>query len=157
MKNSTPTDFDDSERTTAVNFTRSATHTPPPPQQSHSLWHLSRLEGSDTTQFDETWRDDHPCYGHNPSDVQPFHDLFLRQASVDGGEEKEEEERLKDGKEQRGGGGSHSGVAPPKEYYTNRMLYDLLKPDGMSTPYVYGHFQWPHCDVSDQWLSAGKR
>eukprot|EP00903_Cladosiphon_okamuranus_P022443 g20643.t1 len=95
------------------------------------LWHLNRLEDSGQTHFDETWRDDHPCYGHNPGDVQPFHDLFL----------------VKDSREEHSGVAPTSGVAPPKEYYTNRMLYDLFKPDGMATPYVYNHFQWPHCDA----------
>ena len=39
------------------------------------LWHLMRLEGSED--FDETWVADHPCYGHNPEDIMPFHSLFL--------------------------------------------------------------------------------
>ena len=53
-----------------------------PPQQIRSLsihgsrlWHLIRLEG--LKGFDETWIPDHPCYGHNPEDTTPFHDLFL--------------------------------------------------------------------------------
>lgn len=65
---------------------------------------------------------------------------------------------MKDGKEYSGGDGvPNSGVAPPKEYYTNQMLYDLLKPDGMSTPYVYDHFQWPHCDVSRQYIARAQK
>ena len=34
-----------------------------------------RLEGNED--FDETWAADHPCYGHNPEDIMPFHNLFL--------------------------------------------------------------------------------
>lgn len=34
--------------------------------------------------FDETWVDDHPCYGHNPEDVQPFHSLFLGDDTTEG-------------------------------------------------------------------------
>ena len=29
----------------------------------------------------ETWADDHTCYGHNPTDIQPFHHLFLGEES----------------------------------------------------------------------------
>lgn len=42
---------------------------------NNRLWHLLRLEADQT--FDDTWIDDHPCYGHNPGDIQPFHNLFL--------------------------------------------------------------------------------
>lgn len=40
------------------------------------LWHLRRLEASES--FNETWLADHSCYGHNPDDFQPFHNLFIQ-------------------------------------------------------------------------------
>lgn len=86
------------------------------------LWHLSRLDP--VPGFDETWRDDHSCYGHNPTDVQPFHNLFI-------GDEPPED-----------------ATSSPKKYYTNQELYELLKPSGLALPYVYDHFKWYHCDVS---------
>ncbi|CBJ31176.1 putative scytonemin-related tyrosinase [Ectocarpus siliculosus] len=125
------------------------------------LWHLNRLEDVNGEGFDETWRDDHFCYGHNPADVQPFHDLFLGQATGKGGHDqqrramRDERDAAKEsgGEEQAAGAGTSGGssgcgsIAPPKAYYTNQMLYELLKPDGMSIPYMYAHFEWPHCDV----------
>lgn len=44
------------------------------------LWHLRRLEASES--FNETWVSDHTCYGHNPDDKQPFHNLFLEDTAV---------------------------------------------------------------------------
>lgn len=41
-------------------------------------------------------------------------------------------------------------VRGPKDYYTNKELYDLLQPDLMDSPYRYDNFQWAHCDVSEQ-------
>ena len=38
------------------------------------LWHLRRLEAKE--RFNETWVSDNSCYGHNPGDKQPFHNLF---------------------------------------------------------------------------------
>ena len=46
-----------------------------------------RLEGNED--FDETWAADHPCYGHNPEDIMPFHNLFLEDTI---GEQEHEEE-----------------------------------------------------------------
>ena len=86
------------------------------------IWHLQRLEND--SPFDETWLDDHPCYGHNPSDVQPFFNLFDKLEETD------------------------QGVQVPKKYQTNIELYDLLRPDGIAIPYTYDNFEWPHCDVS---------
>lgn len=145
------------------------TSCPPPPTSPRlppflppRLWHLIRLEDVNGQGFDETWRDDHFCYGHNPADVQPFHDLFLGQATGKGGDDqqrrtmRDERDAAKEsgGEEQAAGAGTSEGnsgggsIAPPKAYYTNQMLYELLKPDGMSIPYIYAHFEWPHCDVS---------
>lgn len=88
--------------------------------------------------FNDDWADDHTCYGHNPTDIQPFHDLFL--------DLKEEGQR--DNEVQDKDASSADSVMPLKQYYTNEMLYELLKPDGMASPYVYDHFVWSHCDVS---------
>lgn len=90
--------------------------------------------------FDDVWLDDHPCYGHNPTDIQPFHDLFLGS--------KDEEGRRDSGFEDGDGTLGGDPVMPVKKYYTNEMLYELLRPDGMASPYVYNHFVWSHCDVS---------
>ena len=38
------------------------------------LWHFKRL-GS-TENYDETWDPYHTCYGHNPTNFQPFKNLF---------------------------------------------------------------------------------
>ncbi|KAJ8606643.1 hypothetical protein CTAYLR_008385 [Chrysophaeum taylorii] len=38
------------------------------------LWHFKRLGKSGD--FDETWDPYHSCYGHNPTDIQPFKNLF---------------------------------------------------------------------------------
>ena len=89
--------------------------------------------------FDDVWLDDHTCYGHNPKDIQPFHDLFLGTF----------EEAKGDGDfEDKAGLSVDGSVSPIKRYYTNEMLYELLRPDGMASPYVYDHFVWSHCDVS---------
>lgn len=47
--------------------------------RGHRLWHLRRLMDDPT--YVETWVDDHACYGHNPTDIQPFHHLFLGEES----------------------------------------------------------------------------
>lgn len=91
------------------------------------LWHLRRLEASDS--FDEEWISDHTCYGHNPEDVQPFHDLFLE----DDAEPSPDKQ-------------SHSEVGKKKTYYTNHELYTMLRPDEMNNPYIYDNFEWTHCD-----------
>ena len=85
--------------------------------------------------YEETWIDDNVCYGHNPTDIQPFHDMFL-------GEEDDSSATDESTVDDRG------GIAPIKKYYTNEMMYHLLAPDGMNTPYVYDNFEWSHCDVS---------
>jgi len=38
------------------------------------LWHWKRL--ANDPDYDETWEDVHPCYGHNSMDFQPFKKLF---------------------------------------------------------------------------------
>lgn len=38
------------------------------------LWHYKRLGNTDN--FDETWDPYHTCYGHNPSNFQPFKNIF---------------------------------------------------------------------------------
>jgi len=38
------------------------------------LWHFKRL--GNTENYDETWDPYHTCYGHNPSNFQPFKNLF---------------------------------------------------------------------------------
>ncbi|CAN0502724.1 unnamed protein product, partial [Laminaria digitata] len=76
------------------------------------------------------------CYGHNPTDIQPFYDLFL-DGKGEGQRDNNFEEKT---------GPPPDSVMPVKKYYTNEMLYELLKPDRMSTPYVYDHFVWSHCD-----------
>ena len=96
------------------------------------MWHLNRLEDNPT--FDQTWpTDDTVCYGHNPGDVQPFHDLFLPAdpAATDNGLPLDIE----------------MAVEEQKHYYTNQELYTQLKPDEMTSPYIYEHFEWVHCEV----------
>lgn len=85
--------------------------------------------------FDATWRDDHSCYGHNPTDIQPFHDLFLDGKGQGARDDAEDGQPAND-------------VMPIKKYYTNEMLYELLDPSGMASTYVYDHFVWTHCEVS---------
>ena len=102
----------------------------------HRLWHLRRLQP--VTNFDESWSDESSCYGHNPSDIQPFHDLFL-DLKEEGDRDNDFEEKVRP---------SDDAVMPIKKYYTNEMLYELLRPDGMASTYVYDHFLWKHCDVS---------
>jgi len=72
------------------------------------LWHYKRLG----TPIDETWDPYHTCYGHNPTNFQPFKNIF-------------------DSKDQ---------------YYRNEELYSLLNPAAETLPYIYAHFDWPHCD-----------
>ncbi|CAM9196291.1 unnamed protein product [Pylaiella littoralis] len=147
------------------------------------LWHLKRINEVEG-EFDHTWvHSKSVCYGHNPGDTQPFHDLFHT------GDSKEEQPspprytvkgspapaRADDGREatrprSSGGGGggaaksvddgkrlpnknlrasasrSLSRIDPPKTYYTNAELYDLLHPLGV-IPYLYDNFDWPHCDA----------
>lgn len=44
------------------------------------LWHLRRLAASEN--FNETWVADNSCYGHNPDDKQPFHNLFIEDTAT---------------------------------------------------------------------------
>eukprot|EP00904_Undaria_pinnatifida_P005044 jgi/Undpi1/166/HiC_scaffold_1.g00163.m1 len=97
------------------------------------LWHLSRLQS--VKNFDATWRDDHSCYGHNPTDIQPFHDLFLDGKGQGARDDAEDGQPAND-------------VMPIKKYYTNEMLYELLDPSGMASTYVYDHFVWTHCEAA---------
>ena len=87
------------------------------------LWHLRRLEND--LNFDETWRSDIHCYGHNPNDIQPFFNLF------------------------KGVETTKEDVQVPKKYHTNMELKNLFRPDGMTIPYMYDSFEWPHCSVSN--------
>lgn len=90
------------------------------------LWHLKRLGSED---FDEVWDPYHECVGHNPDDLQPFHDLFpqwdVQNATL-----------------------SDDHTPGIKSYYTNGELYDLLRPDENTLPYIYDNFNWPHCSVN---------
>lgn len=38
------------------------------------LWHYKRL--GNLANYDETWDPYHKCYGHNPTNYQPFKNLF---------------------------------------------------------------------------------
>eukprot|EP00752_Nemacystus_decipiens_P013022 g11520.t1 len=89
------------------------------------LWHLRRLEASKS--FNEVWVPDHSCYGHNPDDIQPFHNLFLQDTFLPDDKTLNEE------------------VEAAKEYYTNHQLYTMLRPDQMDSPYIYDNFEWSHC------------
>lgn len=109
-----------------------------------------------------------PSDGDNPGDIQPFSNLFNSRptalataegATARGSSGTTRTRRTRDGDGRAGGAGSvgtrevgevdvHNGVAPPKEYYTNAELYQLLRPDGEAIPYAYDNFEWPHCDVS---------
>ncbi|CAM9867117.1 unnamed protein product, partial [Ascophyllum nodosum] len=103
------------------------------------LWHLRRLRHD--PDFDETWFDDHFCYGHNPNDVQPFHDLF-----GDSHRDIITEDSTNDAL--GNSTGTVEEVQAPKKYHTNIELYNLLQPDGMAIPYMYDNFLWSHCEVS---------
>merc|ERR1711998_33236 len=74
--------------------------------------------------FDETWDPYHTCYGHDPSNFQPFKNIF---DSLD-------------------------------RYYTNEELYENLRPEKATIPYMYDGFSWPHCelqgyDMSNEWCA----
>lgn len=86
------------------------------------LWQFKGLAG---VNYNETWDPYHTCTGHNPDDLQPFHDLFPDW------DEKHEDES--------------SSI---KRYYSNAELYRLLQPDSEDLPYVYDNFDWHHCSVS---------
>eukprot|EP00611_Tribonema_gayanum_P026172 TRINITY_DN614_c0_g1_i2.p1 TRINITY_DN614_c0_g1~~TRINITY_DN614_c0_g1_i2.p1 ORF type:complete len:636 (-),score=156.71 TRINITY_DN614_c0_g1_i2:706-2613(-) len=77
------------------------------------LWHYVRL--TNASSYNETWEDTATCYGHNPTDIQPFKGLF--------------------------GDSDGSG----RDYYTNAELYDALHPASDAMPYVYADFNWDHC------------
>lgn len=83
------------------------------------LWHYKRL--GDLTDYDETWDPYHKCYGHNPTNYQPFKNLF-------------DENNM---------------------FYTNEELYEALRPNTPTLPYMYDHFKWPHCAVIGHPLSNG--
>lgn len=134
------------------------------------LWHFRRLQGED--RFDDTWvTSESVCYGDNPDDIQPFSNLFKSQQPAriaeDEGTTAASRSSSATRTRGRGSGDGRAGgargfgtrrdggvdvrtgsVAPPKEYYTNTELYQLLKPDGEAMPYAYDNFEWPHCDVS---------
>ncbi|CAM9472098.1 unnamed protein product, partial [Hapterophycus canaliculatus] len=109
------------------------------------LWHLKRLAAKD---FDETWDPYHTCVGHNPEDLQPFHNLFPTwDANTDGEDRKGD--TGSNTKAKAKGKGNKSGGTPStmKRYYTNGELYQLLRPDESDLPYMYDNFAWPHCSV----------
>ena len=112
---------------------------------------------------------DSVCFGNNPDDIQPFANLFdLKQSTTKASDEGTTASRRTSTRTRgrRGDGdgrvdsvgvygdkagdrvGIHNDIEPPKEYYTNAALYQLLKPDGEAIPYAYNDFEWPHCDVS---------
>lgn len=101
------------------------------------LWHMKRLAAED---FDEQWDPFHTCVGHNPEDLQPFHNLFPSWDSFNA--------TLSDDIPSPAEGAATSGKpAGLKQYYKNKELYDLLRPDTEHLPYMYDNFQWPHCSV----------
>lgn len=99
----------------------------------HRLWHLKRLGATD---FDETWDPFHECVGHNPDDLQPFHDLFPDWDAANA--------TPVSGKTLSRTSDAVSGL---KKYYSNADLYELLRPDKTDLPYLYDNFAWPHCSV----------
>lgn len=102
------------------------------------LWHLNRLENRPT--FDQRWRiDETACYGHNPGDMQPFHDLFPLSDTAAATTATKNDDGISPG-------GDEIGEA--KVYYTNEELYAKLSPDEVSMPYMYENFEWTHCEVS---------
>ena len=109
------------------------------------MWHLNRLEDNPT--FDQTWEADATvCYGHNPGDIQLFHDLFL---PADPAGVTHTDTRLPPGAERHDEEEEEKEI---KHYFTNQELYTQLKPDGMSSPYIYEHFEWAHCEVNMEYL-----
>lgn len=105
---------------------------------------MKRLAAED---FDEQWDPFHTCVGHNPEDLQPFHNLFPSwdafNSTLSGAESPAE------------GAATSSKPAGLKQYYKNKELYDLLRPDTEHLPYLYDNFQWPHCSVSQPVESLG--
>lgn len=102
---------------------------------------MKRLAAED---FDEQWDPFHTCVGHNPEDLQPFHNLFPSWDSFNA--------TLSDDIPSPAEGAATSGKpAGLKQYYKNKELYDLLRPDTEHLPYMYDNFQWPHCSVSLLW------
>ncbi|KAJ8601254.1 hypothetical protein CTAYLR_003265 [Chrysophaeum taylorii] len=93
------------------------------------IWHAVRL--GRRADFDDRWPDEAKCYGHNASHAQPFspRDLFDDHRRVPAG----------------------SG---PHGVYTNAELYDLLDPRNDALPYLYDHFDWPHCTASRYCMNA---
>ncbi|CAM9942282.1 unnamed protein product [Scytosiphon promiscuus] len=103
------------------------------------LWHLIRLE--DSEDMNESWISDNSCYGHNPEDFTPFHDLFLE---GDGSVQSEPEDH------------AHTHVKGTKSYYTNNDLYAMLHPSKMGIPYAYDNFDWSHCDAQGVFIHGAK-
>ena len=87
------------------------------------VWHLKRLVAAARGGYDEAWRADHACYGHNPDDLQPWRAGALSPAG---------------GARRRSGAGA---------YHTNRELYNLFRPADADLGYVYDSFDWPHCGL----------
>lgn len=98
---------------------------------------MKRLAAQD---FDETWDPYHTCVGHNPVDLQPFHNLFPAWDYTNS--------TLSDVDSPAEGAATADQPAGLKQYYSNAELYDLLRPDTEDLPYMYDNFQWPHCSVS---------
>lgn len=84
------------------------------------LWHFKRL-GS-TENYDETWDPYHTCYGHNPTNFQPFKNLFDQDTET-------------------------LAISEHERFYTNEELYEYLRPDSLTMPYMYDNFDWPHCEL----------
>ena len=98
---------------------------------------MKRLAAED---FDEQWDPFHTCVGHNPEDLQPFHNLFPSWDAFNS--------TLSDAESPAEGAATGRKPAGLKQYYKNKELYDLLRPDTEHLPYLYDNFQWPHCSVS---------
>ncbi|CAN0353347.1 unnamed protein product [Ectocarpus sp. 6 AP-2014] len=123
------------------------------------LWQLRRLQDD---AFDDTWvPSEFVCFGHNPGDTLPFHDMFASSRGASSSVLKASFLAGVGGTARHGGVGSGQGetgiglrggritggmALSPKKYYTNAELYHLLDPNGDEVPYVYDNFEWPHCD-----------
>jgi hypothetical protein len=85
------------------------------------LWHWKRL--AKDPNYSETWDPYHPCYGHNPEDLQPFNKNLFMEEAEDG------------------------YVEDLSKFYNNAELYIQLHPTNPKLPYAYDNFDWPHCSA----------
>ena len=124
------------------------------------LWHWVRLSSSFDAGFDETWKDEATCYGHNASHVQPFRGLFddddtlAGRQGLENGEEADVDANATaaanatDADGGDSGDSGDSGQPSLAGFYTNAQLYRRFDPRGDSLPYVYAHFEWDHCSAA---------